>query len=220
MRQMADCCESAACEPQGARQRATLKIVLAINGVMFVVVLAAGLLAGSTALLADSFDNFGDAFTYALSLWAVSRGERAKARVALVKGALILDAGLLVLGQVAYRAFVPTLPVFEAMGAVSLLALAANGACVVLLQRHRGEDVNMSSVWECARNDIASNLAVFVAAGGVWVTGSAWPDLATGLALAALLLWSAARVVRASLGSLRETRASGRWRARASQAHR
>ena len=207
---MADCCESAACEPQGARQRATLKIVLAINAVMFVVVLAAGLLASSTALLADSFDNLGDAFTYALSLWAVSRGERAKARVALVKGALILTAALFVLGQVAYRAFVPALPVFEAMGAVSLLALLANGACVVLLQRHRGEDLNMSSVWECARNDIASNLAVFVAAGGVWLTGAAWPDLATGLALAALLLWSAARVLRVSAGALRETRAFAR----------
>jgi cation diffusion facilitator family transporter len=207
---MSDCCDTGACAPRGARQRATLKIVLAINAVMFAVVLAAGLFASSTALLADSFDNFGDAFTYALSLWAVSRGERAKARVALFKGVLILAAGLFVLGQVAYRAFVPALPVFEAMGAVSLLALAANGACVVLLRRHRGEDVNMSSVWECARNDIAANLAVFVAAGGVWLTGSAWPDLATGLALAALLLWSAARVVRASLGSLRETRAFAR----------
>jgi len=212
---MAGCCETETCAPDDTRQRATLKIVLAINAVMFVVVLFAGLLAGSTALLADSFDNFGDAFTYALSLWAVSRGEHAKARVALFKGLLILGAGLFVLAQVAYHAFVPELPLSAVMGAVSLLALAANGACVVLLQRHRGEDVNMSSVWECARNDIASNLAVLVAAGGVWLTGAAWPDLVTGLALAALLLWSGARVLRASLGSLGETRASGRSRARA-----
>jgi len=217
---MADCCGSAACDLQSAHQRATLKIVLVINAVMFVVVLAAGLLAGSTALLADSLDNFGDAFTYALSLWAVSRGERAKARVALFKGVLILSAGLFVLAQVAYRAFVPSLPLYEAMGTVSLLALAANGTCVLLLQRHRDEDVNMSSVWACARNDIASNLAVFVAAGGVWLTGSAWPDLTAGLALAALLLWSAVRVVQASAGSLRETHASGRWQARASQERR
>jgi len=207
---MAECCETEVSAPQGARQRATLKIVLVINAVMFVVVLGAGLFASSTALLADSFDNFGDAFTYALSLWAVSRGEHAKARVALFKGVLILAAGLFVLAQVAYRAFVPALPVFEAMGAVSLLALAANGACVVLLQRHRGEDINMRSVWECARNDIASNLAVFVAAGGVWLTGSGWPDLATGLALAALLLWSAARVLRSSVSSLRDARAFAR----------
>ena len=191
-------------------ERLAVDAVWLFAAFLIIVVLAAGLLASSTALLADSFDNFGDAFTYALSLWAVSRGERAKARVALFKGVLILAAGLFVLGQVAYRAFVPALPVFEAMGAVSLLALIANGACVVLLQRHRGEDVNMSSVWECARNDIASNLAVFVAAGGVWLTGSAWPDLATALALAALLLWSAARGVRASAASLRETRALAR----------
>jgi cation diffusion facilitator family transporter len=212
---MAGCCDTETCAPDGARQRTTLKIVLAINAVMFVLVLFAGLLAGSTALLADSFDNFGDAFTYALSLWAVSRGGRAKARVALFKGLLILGAGLFVLVQVAYRAFVPELPLSAVMGAVSLLALAANGACVVLLLRHRGEDINMSSVWECARNDIASNLAVLVAAGGVWLTGAAWPDLVTGLALAALLLWSGARVLRASLGSLGETRASARSRARA-----
>jgi cation diffusion facilitator family transporter len=207
---MAGCCETDVCATHGARQRATLKIVLGINAVMFAVVLTAGLLAGSTALLADSFDNFGDAVTYALSLWAVSRGEHAKARVALFKGLLILGAGLFVLAQVAYRAFVPELPVFAAMGGVSLLALAANGACVVLLQRHRGEDVNMSSVWECARNDIASNLAVLVAAGGVWLAGSAWPDLVTGLALAALLLRSAARVLRSGARSLRATRAFAR----------
>ena len=183
-------------------------------------VLAGVLHASATALLVGSVGYSGGACCDGRSTGAVSLGERAKARVALFKGVLILAAGLFVLGQVACRAFFPALPVFEAMGAVSLLALAANGACVVLLQRHRGEDLNMSSVWECARNDIASNLAVFVAAGGVWLTGSAWPDLATGLALAALLLWSAARVVRASVGSLRETRASGDWQARASQARR
>ena len=192
---MADCCESAACELKDGRQRATLKIVLAINAVMFVVVLAAGLLASSTALLADSFDNFGDAFTYALSLWAVSRGERAKARVALFKGALILAAGLFVLGQVAYRVFVPALPVFEAMGAVSLLALLANGACVVLLQRHRGEDVNMSSVWECSRNDVFEGVAVIATAGAVWLFSSGWPDVLVAIALLILFLRSAVRVL-------------------------
>ncbi len=204
MRKMADCCESAACSLlQSERQRTTLRIVLAINGVMFVAVLSAGLLAGSTALMADSLDNLGDALTYALSLWAVSRGASAKARVALFKGALILAAGLFVLGAVAWRAAFPALPSAQAMGAMSVLALAANGTCLALLHRHRAEDVNMSSVWECARNDIASNLAVLVAAGGVWLTSSGWPDLAAGLALAALLLWSAGRVVRASAQSLR-----------------
>ena len=202
---MADCCEDKACaiEALQGRQSSTLKLVLAINAVMFVVELAAGLIAGSTALLSDSLDNLGDALTYGLSLYAVARGARAKANVALFKGGLILAAGLFVLGQVAYRITYPVVPTFETMGAISLLALLANGACVALLWKHRAEDVNMSSVWECSRNDIASNVAVFVAAGGVWLTRSGWPDLLVGLLLALLFLRSAARVLRNALTELR-----------------
>jgi cation diffusion facilitator family transporter len=179
-----------------------LKTVLGINAVMFAVELAAGLVAGSTALLSDSLDNLGDALTYGLSLYAVSRGTRSKAKVALFKGGLILIAGVFVLGQVLYRLVVPTLPVFETMGAVSLLALLGNGACLALLWKHHEEDINMSSVWECSRNDIASNVAVFVAAGGVWLTRSGWPDLAVGLVLAILFLRSALRVLRNTISEL------------------
>ncbi len=202
---MADCCENKACaiEALQARQSSTLKIVLAINAVMFVVELAAGLLASSTALLSDSLDNLGDALTYGLSLYAVGRGARHKALVALFKGGLILTAGLFVLGQVVYRMIVPAVPVFETMGMVSVLALLANGLCLALLWKHRTEDINMSSVWECSRNDIASNLAVFVAAGGVWLTHSAWPDLLLGLLLALLFLRSAARVLRNAIAELK-----------------
>src|SRR3990172_2538949 len=202
---MADCCEDKACaiEVLQERQSSTLKLVLVINAVMFVVELAAGLLAGSTALLSDSLDNLGDALTYGLSLYAVARGARAKAKVALFKGGLILAAGLFVLGQVAYRMVNPTLPLHEIMGAISLLALLANGACLALLWKHRTEDINMSSVWECSRNDIASNVSVFVAASGVWLTGSAWPDLLVGLLLALLFLRSAARVLQSAVTELK-----------------
>jgi Co/Zn/Cd efflux system component len=179
--------------------------VLAINAVMFVVVALAGLLAGSTALLSDSLDNLGDALTYGLSLYAVSRGARSKAKVALFKGGLILAAGLFVVGQVGYRVVVPAVPLFEPMGAVALLALAANGACLALLWKHREEDVNMSSVWECSRNDIASNVAVLAAAGGVWLTGSGWPDVAVGLGLALLFLASAVRVLKSARAELKRT---------------
>jgi Co/Zn/Cd efflux system component len=89
------------------------------------------------------------------------------------------------------------------MGLFSLLALAANSVCLYLLWRHRNEDVNMSSVWECSRNDIASNLSVFLAAGAVWLTGSGWPDLVVAAALAVLLLRSATRVISAALAELR-----------------
>lgn len=203
---MSDCCENKACALDALRERqsATLKIVLGINAVMFVVELIAGIVAGSTALLSDSLDNLGDALTYGLSLYAVSRGPRSKAKVALFKGVLILVAGLFALSQVAYRIAVPVIPVYETMGLVSLLALLANGTCLALLWKHRAEDINMSSVWECSRNDIASNISVFVAAGAVFVTHSGWPDILVGLALALLFLKSAARVLKGAISELRQ----------------
>jgi Co/Zn/Cd efflux system component len=186
-----------------ARQRGTLRSVLGINAVMFVVIVVAAFYGKSSSLLADSLDNLGDALTYGLSLYAVSRGATVKAKVALFKGALIFLAALAVIGQVVYKQFVPSVPVFEVMGLFSLLGLAANSVCLFLLWRHRHEDVNMSSVWECSRNDIASNISVFVAAGAVWYTSAAWPDTVVALALAGLLLRSALRVIAAARAELR-----------------
>ena len=202
---MADCCENKSCALDALRERqsATLKIVLGINAVMFVVELVAGMMAESTALLSDSLDNLGDALTYGMSLYAVSRGPRSKAKVALFKGVLILLASLFVLYQVVYRIAVPVIPLHETMGLVSLLALLANGTCLTLLWKHREEDINMSSVWECSRNDIAANIAVFVAAGGVWLTNSGWPDILIGLALALLFLKSAVKVLKGAIAELR-----------------
>ncbi|MEX2498965.1 MAG: cation transporter [Wenzhouxiangellaceae bacterium] len=193
---MKDCCDNNSdIDALRERQSGTLKIVLAINAVMFVVIAAAAFYADSSALLADSLDNFGDAFTYALSLWAVALGAGAKARVALVKGILILLAALAILAQIVYRLMNPTVPLFEVMGIFSLLALVANGTCLALLWRHKSEDVNMSSVWACSRNDIVANISVFVAAGAVWLTGSNWPDLLVAAFLVVFLLQSARSVL-------------------------
>jgi Co/Zn/Cd efflux system component len=104
---------------------------------------------------------------------------------------------------VGYRLANPVVPTYETMGLVSVLALIANGTCLWLLWKHREEDVNMSSVWECSRNDIASNLSVFVAAAGVWATGSGWPDVLIALALAAMFLLSAIKVFKNALAELR-----------------
>ncbi|MBI4792676.1 MAG: cation transporter [Deltaproteobacteria bacterium] len=184
------------------RQRGTLQAVLGINAVMFLVIAVAAFYGRSTALLADSLDNLGDALTYGLSLYAVSRSPAVKAKVALFKGGLIFLAASGVSAQIIYKFFVPTIPVFEVMGVFSLLGLAANSLCLFLLQRHRREDVNMSSVWECSRNDIASNLSVFAAAGAVWITGSDWPDIAVALGLVWFLMRSALRVISAAMGGL------------------
>lgn len=187
------------------RQSGTLKIVLAINALMFFVIVAAALYAGSSALLADSLDNLGDALTYGLSLWAVHLGLRMKARVAFFKGLLILLAALAVLAQIGYKLINPSVPLFEIMGVFSLLALSANGICLALLWRHKTDDINMSSVWECSRNDIVANISVFVAAAGVWATGSNWPDLLVASFLAVFFLRSASRILSSAHAELRAT---------------
>ena len=166
--------------------------------------MAAALYAGSSALMADSMDNLGDALTYGLSLWAVHLGLRMKARVAFFKGLLILLAALVVLAQIGYKLINPTVPLFEVMGIFSLLALAANGLCLALLWRHKTEDINMSSVWECSRNDIVANISVFVAAAGVWATGSNWPDLLVAFFLVVFLLRSASRVLSSAHAELQK----------------
>ncbi|MGH8503276.1 MAG: cation transporter [Gammaproteobacteria bacterium] len=177
-----------------ARQTATLKVVLAINAATFLVMVAAAIYAGSSALLSESLDNLGDALTYGMSLYAVSLGARAKARVAVFKGASILLAAFVVLAQIGYRIWNPSVPIFEAMSGFAMFNFAANATCLALLWRHREEDVNMRSVLECSRNDMASGLAVLVAATGVWATGAAWPDLVIASALALLFFRSAYRV--------------------------
>lgn len=201
---MSGCCESD-CSLGGLRerQRGTLLSVLGINAVMFMVIVAAALYGRSTALLADSLDNLGDALTYGLSLYAVSRSTAVKAKVALFKGGLILLAALGVLAQIVYKIFVPSVPSFEIMSAFSLIGLAANSLCLFLLWRHRQDDVNMTSVWECSRNDIVANLSVFFAAGAVWLTGSGWPDIVIALGLVMFLMRSAFRVLSSARTELR-----------------
>ena len=202
---MSDCCNDKACELDAlrSRQSSILKIVLAINAVMFVVELTAGLLGNSVSLVADSLDMLGDALVYGFSLYVVARDAAMKARAALLKGAIMAAFGLFVLGQAIYRIAIPQIPVYEMIGAIGLLALAANGMCFFLLWRHRADDINMSSVWLCSRNDIIANISVLFAAAGVWLTHSGWPDILVGLALAALFLRSALHVLRESIKELR-----------------
>lgn len=203
---MVDCCEDKSCAIDALREKqsTTLKVVLLINAVMFFVELAAGLLSGSTALLSDSLDNLGDALTYGISLYTISTAPNIKARVALFKGGLILAAGLFVLGQVIYRVINPITPTYQTMGLISLLALLANGVCLWLLWQHREDDINMSSVWECSRNDVASNISVFIAAGAVWFTQSGWPDMLIGFILAMVFLKSAHKVITSAIVEIKK----------------
>lgn len=191
-----------------AEQRRVLKSVLVINLSTFVMMVVGAVLSGSSALLSGSLDNLGDALTYAMSLAVVGAGYAAKARVALVKGMLILGAAVAVAVQIAWRLTDLETPIFETMGLFALLNLAANALCLRLLHPYRDSDVNMSSVWECSRNDVIEGFAVIGAAISVWAFDSGWPDVLIATALLLLFLRSATRVLREAFRELHAEPAS------------
>ena len=197
---MSDCCANL-CKSElvSQRQKQTLHLVLVINAFMFIAIVIAAIFAKSSSLLSGSIDNLGDALTYALSIYAVSRGNRTKGKVSLIKGLLILTAAIAVTGQIIYKLMNPATPIFEVMGVMTIVALFANFSCLMLLRRHRNEDINMESVWECARNDVIENLTVLIAAIGVWLTQSQWPDIIIAVLLIFILYRSAFRIIKKSI---------------------
>ena len=202
---MSDCCQNKSCELDAlrARQGSVLKIVLAINAVMFFVEGGAGVWAGSTALMADSLDMLGDTLVYGFSLYVLAKGGRWLSVSAMFKGVIMAAFGLIVLAEVLYKLYYPVTPIAEAIGIVGGLALFANSVCLWLLWRHRSDDINMNSVWLCSRNDIVANCSVLVAGALVWLLASGWPDIVVGLGIAALFLRSAFHVIFRAAGELK-----------------
>lgn len=197
---MADCC---AVDAQNRQERRLLWVVLVLNAIMFIVEFAAGWLANSSGLLADSLDMLADAMVYSLSLYAVGKAVSKKARAALLNGGLQLTLGLWVLADVAWRMWSGSTPSAELMGSVALLALAVNVTCFLLLFRFRRGDVNMRASWICSRNDILANTGVLVAAGFVAWLDSPWPDRVIGALIAAIVIHSAWRIIGEARQSLR-----------------
>jgi len=184
--------------------RRVLWTVLAINLAMFLVEIGAGVAAGSASLQADALDFFGDAANYAISLLVVGMALRYRATAALAKGATMGLFGLWILGTVIWHAMHGTLPSALTMGAVGFAALVANTASFGLLWTYRGGDANMHSAWICTRNDVLGNIAVLLAALGVFGTGTGWPDIIVAAIMAALALQGAAVVIRQSFAELRQ----------------
>ena len=180
------------------RERRVLAWVFAINVAAFAVMVVGSLLSGSSALLSGTLDNLGDALTYALSLAVVGASARAKARVAVLKGLLILAAALAVAVQIAWRLTDLHAPIASTMSVAAALNLVANAVCLTLLTPHRDGDVNMSSSWECSRNDVIEGVAVIAAAAAVWMLDSPWPDVLVALVLLGVFLRSATRVLRSA----------------------
>jgi Co/Zn/Cd efflux system component len=193
-----NCCASSTCDSPKATSpayRRVLWIALVINLAMFAVELTAGWGAGSASLMADAVDFFGDAANYGLSLFVLSLGLAARARTALLKGLTMGGYGLYVLGQAAWNGWHSVVPEAQTMGVVGVLALTANVAVAVMLYAYRTGDANMRSVWLCSRNDAIGNIAVLLAAVGVFGTGTAWPDLIVAVGMAFLGLTAAREVV-------------------------
>ncbi|WIM09083.1 cation transporter [Enhydrobacter sp.] len=191
----------------GPAYRRVLWAALAINLAMFAVEIGAGLGARSVSLLADSLDFLGDAANYGVSLLVLGLALRWRARAALLKGATMLAFGLWVVVTTVQHTVSGALPDAPTMGAIGLLAIAANLTVAGLLYRHRDGDSNMVSVWICTRNDAIGNLMVLAAALGVLGTGIGWPDFIVGAVMAALALSGAWRILRQALAELRSTAA-------------
>jgi Co/Zn/Cd efflux system component len=205
----ADCCGSGATfEGLSADYKRRLWAVIAINATMFFVEMGAGALAGSQALQADALDFLGDALTYGMSLAVIGAPVRVRAWAAFAKGISLTLMGLWVFGSTAYHVLILGVPKAEIMGLVGFLALAANVASVLILARYKDGDANVRSVWLCSRNDAIGNVAVIIAALGVWGTATKWPDLIVAAVMAGLFLWSSALILRQSMQELRTGKVS------------
>jgi Co/Zn/Cd efflux system component len=205
-------CQSSTCGCHGnprfdgvdPRYQRVLWVVIVINAAMFLVEMAAGQLAGSQALQADALDFLGDTLTYGISLAVIGRSLQVRSAAALLKGGSLLLMGLWVFGSTLYHVLVLGLPRAEIMGGIGLLALSANLASVLLLLRYKDGDANVRSVWLCSRNDAIGNVAVMIAALGVWGSASAWPDLLVAGIMAAVFLTSSTQILRQAWAERRE----------------
>jgi len=204
---MACCGNEANFEGLSQDYKRRLWAVIAINATMFAVEMVAGHMAGSQALQADALDFFGDTLTYALSMAVIGASLRVRASAAIVKGFSLLAMGLWVFGSTIYTVFVLGVPQAQIMGAIGFLALAANVASVLLLIKYKDGDANVRSVWLCSRNDAIGNVAVMLAALGVWGTATGWPDVIVAALMAGLFTWSAVQILTQGFSEWRSTMA-------------
>jgi len=200
---------SASCNqtPDLSASRGVLWIALIINAAMFVVEVVAGAIAGSVSLYADALDFLSDSFNYAISLAVIGLGLAWRARAAMLKGVTMAVLGLWVIGQVVLQVATGRVPEPFVMGTVGTLALLANVGVAVMLYRFRTAESNLRSAWICSRNDVFGNMAVLLAALGVFGTGTLWPDAIVALIMATLAIQGSWVVIRQSMGELKATAA-------------
>ncbi|MFN7185178.1 MAG: cation transporter [Alphaproteobacteria bacterium] len=168
------------------------------NAVMFVAQMVASYAAHSVSLLANSADFFSDAANYGISLYVLNLSLRQKAKASLFKGVSLGLVGLWVAFETLHHALQPELPEPLIMAAISVVALAVNVGCAMLLYKYRGGDSNRESVWICSRNDAIGNIAVMIAAAGVFASGTIWPDIIVAAILGWLAISGAMRIIKSA----------------------
>jgi Co/Zn/Cd efflux system component len=195
-----NCCQNKGYELSKLKkqQAKMLWAVLFINLVMFAIEFGAGIRADSLSVTGDSLDMLGDALVYASSLYVINKGSKAQAGSAFLKGIIMFLFAIAVFARASYQLFTGSVPEATIMSTVGIMALLANLLCLLLLTKHRKDNLNMSSVWLCSRNDILANMAVLVAAGLISLTHSVLPDLAVGLLLTYVFAKSAGKVLSQS----------------------
>lgn len=198
----ASCCRHIPDPVQDLRYRRVLWLALMINAAMFMIEAVAGLAAGSVSLQADALDFFADAGNYGITLFVIGMALRYRALAALTKGATMGVFGVWVVAATIWQAVHGAVPRAGTMGAVGFCALAANAVVLAMLWAYRSGDSNKRSVWLCSRNDVIGNLAVLLAALGVFGTGTGWPDIVVAAVMAVIALQGAWRVFRLALAEL------------------
>ncbi len=190
------CCSNPPLSEPDPGYRRALWIALFVNGAMFALEIAGSARSGSVSLLADAIDFLGDAANYGVSLYVLALGVAWRARAAWIKGVCMGVFGAGVIIHAAWSIVSGKVPEPTTMGVIGVLALLANLAVAALLFTWRSGDANMRSVWLCTRNDAIGNLAVLLAAAGVFGSGSGWPDWIVALLMGSLALSAAFSVTR------------------------
>ena len=183
-------------EIKNREQSRVLILLLAINGVMFVAEIIAGIIGDSTALIADSLDMLADATVYAIGLYAVGRSLAVKAKAAHLSGIFQIVLGLGVLFDIVRRTVIGSEPESMMMVLVGMVALVANTICLVLIYKHRQGEVHMRASWIFSKNDVIANLGVIAAGLLVAYTGSHWPDLIVGLLIATIVTRGGLHIIK------------------------
>lgn len=179
-----------------------LKLLLAINGVMFFLELTLGWIAQSTGLIADSLDMLADAAVYGISLYAVGRAFSLQRRAARLSGYMQLMLAGGVLFEVGRRFIFGSEPEAPFMIVVSCIALVANVTCLWLISSHREGGVHMRASWIFSANDVIANTGVIIAGVLVHLTESSLPDLVIGGIIGLVVFRGAISILKISSSRL------------------